>query len=215
MFTWLYPLLTTLLLASWSDVAHACKCAEPKGPSDALASAQAVFQGEVSAIRESGEDLIVTLRVPKAWKGIVSAEQVRVRTRKDSAACGFRFVQGEHYLVYAQALDPEQDGVALQVLRCGRTRALADAEPDLRELGLGAIPVELHAPHEETEPKSNAVERRRDQPAAGGCASCSAHPARAASRLGISVIAGLGLLLHWRRGRPQRGVKKRRRQHRG
>ena len=200
MFTWLLPLLTTLLWASWSEVAHACKCTEPAPPSAELASAQAVFQGEVATIVESGDDLVVTLRVPKAWKGIDSAEETRVLTRKDSAACGFPFAQGEHYLVYAQALAPARDGVALQVLRCGRTRALAEAEDDLRELGLGSIPVDINAPHELVEQdKKTTVERRRDQPAAGGCASCSVGDPRAPSRAGMVACVTLGLMIAWRR----------------
>ena len=201
MFTWLLPLLTTLLMLSWSEVAHACKCAEPPPPSDALASAQAVFQGEVSAIQESGNDVVVTLRVPKAWKGIDSAEETRVRTRKDSAACGFPFVQGEHYLVYAQALEPAQDGVALQVLRCGRTRLLAEAEEDVKQLGLGAIPVSVNAPNEVLdEGTKNAVERKRDQPAAGGCASCSVGAPRPLSaRPAGGMAVALCLLIALRR----------------
>jgi hypothetical protein len=144
----------------------------------------------------------VTLRVPKAWKGIDSAEQARVRTRKDSAACGFPFALGEHYLVYAQELSPAQDGVALQVLRCGRTRALAEAEADVRELGLGAIPVEVNAPHEVGEDeKKTVVERKRDQPAAGGCASCSVRAGGSVSRVGVALCVGLGLLFAARRRR--------------
>jgi len=204
MFTWLLPLLTALLFVSWSEVAHACKCVEPPPPSAALASAQAVFQGEVAAIKESGHELIVTLRVPKAWKGIDSAEEIRVLTRKDSAACGYPFAQGVHYLVYAQALEPAQDGVELQVLRCGRTRPLAEAEEDLRELGLGAIPVSVNAPNEVVEPeKKSALERKRDQPAAGGCASCSVGVPRGRPRLALGLGLALGLVamrLRRRRG---------------
>jgi hypothetical protein len=202
MFTWLLPLLTTLLMMSWSEVAHACKCAEPPPPSAALESAQAVFEGEVAAITESGSELVVTLRVPRAWKGIDSAEEIRVLTRKDSAACGFPFAQGEHYLVYAQALEPARDGSALQVLRCGRTRALAEAEEDVRELGLGAIPVRANAPNEVgADEKKTVVERKRDQPAAGGCASCTVGAPQELGRGALVlgwVIVFVGL---WRWGR--------------
>jgi hypothetical protein len=196
MFTWLFALLTALCALAWSPVAHACKCAEPEPPSAALASAQAVFQGEVAALQEIDNALVVTLRVPKAWKGIVSAEEARVRTRKDSAACGYPFAVGENYLVYAQALEPAEDGVSLQVLRCGRTRPLAEAEEDLRALGLGAIPVSAQAPNEvQPDEKKTVVERKRDAPAAGGCASCSALGGeRAPSRVGLLVCLGLGAL---------------------
>jgi hypothetical protein len=202
MFTWLLALLTTLCALSWSPVAYACKCAEPEAPNAALASAKAVFQGEVSAIQDSGNELTVTLRVPRAWKGIDSAEEAKVRTRKDSAACGFPFTIGENYLVYASALEPAQDGVSLQVLRCGRTRALAEAEDDMRQLGLGAIPVSAQAPNEILpEDKKTVVERKRDQPAAGGCASCSIGERRSLGRAGVLVCLGLLALVFCRRGR--------------
>jgi hypothetical protein len=200
MFTWHFALLTTLCALLWSPVAHACKCAEPEAPGAALASANAVFQGEVSAIQETGNELVVTLQVPRAWKGIESAEQVRVRTRKDSAACGFPFTHGENYLVYAQALEAAQDGVALQVLRCGRTRPLAEAEDDMRQLGMGAIPVNVQAPNEvSADEKKTVVERKRDQPAAGGCASCSVGERRELGRAGLFVYLSLGALVMRRR----------------
>lgn len=200
MFTWLFALLTTLCALFWSPVAYACKCAEPEAPSAALASAKAVFQGEVSAIQDSGHELVVTLQVPRAWKGIVSAEEVKIRTRRDSAACGFPFAVGENYLVYASALEPAQDGASLQVLRCGRTRPLAEAEDDMRELGLGAIPVSAQAPNEVLpEDKKTVVERKRDQPAAGGCASCSVGAPRSLGRAGELLCLGL-LAFALRRG---------------
>jgi hypothetical protein len=175
MFTWFIALLTTLCALSWSPVVFACKCAEPEPPKAALAKAQAVFQGEVASIDDSGDALVVTLRVPRAWKGIDSAEVAKVRTRKESAACGYPFALGENYLVYAAALEPAESGVSLQVAHCSRTRLFAEAEEDVHELGMGAIPVKLQAPEEATadDQKPNAVERKRDQPAAGGCASCS------------------------------------------
>jgi MYXO-CTERM domain-containing protein len=97
-------------------------------------------------------------------------------------------------------LEPAQEGVALQVLRCGRTRVLAEAEADLRELGLGAIPVNVNVPNEvPDEEKKNVVERKRDQPAAGGCASCSVGAPRGARSLGIVVALALGLMVGLRR----------------
>jgi hypothetical protein len=177
MFTWLFALLTALCALLWTpavSVAHACKCAEPEAPSAALASAQAVFQGEVAAIDDSGSERLVTLHVPKAWKGIESAEEVRVSTRKESAACGFPFELGQSYMIYAQKVEPTLPGVSLQVLRCGRTRPIAEAEADIHELGMGAIPVNVNAPNEvPPEEQKTAIERKRDQPAAGGCASCN------------------------------------------
>ena len=199
MFTWLCALLTTLCALLWSPVAYACKCAEPEAPSAALASAKAVFQGEVSAIQDTGNELVVTLRVPRAWKGIDSAEEAKVRTRRDSAACGYPFTVGENYLVYASELEPAQDGVSLQVLRCGRTRPLAEADDDIRELGLGAIPVAPEAPNEILpEGKKSVVERKRDQPAAGGCASCSVGDRRSLGTVGSLVCLGLLALVFGR-----------------
>ena len=207
MFTWLFALLTALCALLWTPlvpIAHACKCAEPEGPSAALASAQAVFQGEVSAIDDSGAERVVTLRVPKAWKGIESAEEVQIRTRKESAACGYPFELGQSYLIYASKLaEPSQPAVTLQVARCGRTRPIAEADADIHELGMGSIPVSVNAPKEVTaEEQKTTVERRRDQPAAGGCASCAVGEGGGSSDLAaLLAIGSFGAVLLRRRWR--------------
>jgi hypothetical protein len=206
MFTWLFALLTLLGTLAWTPLAHACKCAAPDAPAAALQSAQAVFEGEVVAIDEHDSDLLVSLRVPRAWKGIDSAEQVRVRTRRESAACGYPFSLGETYLIYAEPAQPAQGDVALSVARCGRTRPISEAHDDLLALGLGSIPVSSTAEGEVLEDeKTNVVERRRDQPAAGGCASCSLGAQRT-SRTGPAAAAawlalGAGLVLRLQRRR--------------
>jgi hypothetical protein len=134
----------------------------------------------------------VKLAVVRAWKGVES-ETVEVLTASDGAACGYAFVQGGSYLVYASA---ESDG--LRVNSCSRTRSMADAGEDMAVLGMGATPVDPKAPSPTPEP-----ERPKALPARGGCASCAVQsgPSAAAGGL-LFATAALGLCLRLRR--PQR-----------
>ena len=190
MFVWVVPVFAALCAWLWAPAAHACKCAEPEAPAAASASAAAVFEGQVSRISAAETDtVVVELKVARAWKG-VTTEQVSVRTRAESAACGYPFQAGQSYLVYAQA-----DASGLQVQHCGRTRPIEEAREDVVALGMGTVPVATQVPDE---PK-NAVTAQQERPAAGGCASCSVAGARSAR--GLMLALGLGLIGVWRRRR--------------
>ncbi len=70
----------------------------------------------------------------KSWKG-VSEKTVSVLTYSDGAACGYYFVKGESYLVYAYGKARLTTGV------CTRTSHLSLAQRDLIELDHGAFPL--------------------------------------------------------------------------
>ena len=103
-------------------------------PSEGLSSSHAVFSGEVTDIKPNEATrfggLEVTLRVKRLWKGEPKAE-IKVHTAGSSAACGYTFVKGETYLVYAlrDHADP------MRVSLCSRTKHIDDAKEDLRFLG--------------------------------------------------------------------------------
>jgi hypothetical protein len=189
--------------------AHACKCAEPPAPNDAATSAAAVFEGRVTKLTPSGMDLVVELNVVRSWKG-VTAEHILVRTRSESAACGFPFAIDESYLVYADA-SPEQPNLpSLSVLHCGRTRLMVDADADVTELGMGSVPVsptpsELAQESKPAAPPSpptndGVLGTQQNKPAAGGCASCQIASASGSPSRGACVFAGvLACLLRSRR----------------
>lgn len=194
----------------------ACKCAPPPGVPDALREATAVFEGRVTQQSAQDLELEVTLNVVQAWKG-VQTETIRVRTRADSAACGVPFATGESYLVYATQRAAGNSGTALEVLRCGRTRAASEAAEDYARLGIGVVPVSprepagsgapAKKPHEPSAAAASASSQQLD-PAAGGCASCAlvGTPAGAGARgdsargLGWAVLGvALGALQRARR----------------
>jgi hypothetical protein len=99
-----------------------------------LESATAVFSGKVSKIEDVGEhELAVTVEVASAWKG-VAKEVIVVHTAKDGATCGYHFEKGKAYLIYASGKEREKETI-LSASLCSRTRLLADADEDVKELG--------------------------------------------------------------------------------
>ena len=116
-----------------------CKCAPPPAPREALAGADAVFRGEVVAVRDTVADVhgvgraapgrVATLRVTARWKG-AAADTVQVLTGAGGGDCGVPFLPVGAYLVYASA-----DGTALRTTSCTRTRPAIEAEADLAAIG--------------------------------------------------------------------------------
>jgi hypothetical protein len=128
-----------------------------------LEEATAVFEGRVDSV--SAEDLVaVRFSVTRAFKGVES-ETIQIRTRENSAACGYRFVEGQTYLVYAYGEEGD-----LRVGLCSRTRLVEEAAEDVTELGAGVTPVDPNGP-----PEFEPYQGDEVPPASGGCASCTAH----------------------------------------
>ena len=104
-----------------------------------LAGATAVFSGRVTAIsRERARYSYqrVTFQVEQRWKGAVADETV-IFTGSGGGDCGYNFVQGAEYLVYAYDSGGEFRPAGLQTGICLRTRPLSNAAEDLRDLGPG------------------------------------------------------------------------------
>jgi MYXO-CTERM domain-containing protein len=164
---WIAVLFLGLASLAYAPEARACSCMRLT-PSEGLTSSYAVFTGEVSAIEKNTATkfggLEVTLRVKRMWKGEPS-EELKVHTAGSSAACGYSFVKGTTYLVYAvrDEADP------LRVSLCSRTAPLDQAKEDLDYLG---------KPEHDFEGKK----RRRD---------CSV----ASGEAGTSAVASFALLL--------------------
>jgi len=129
-----------LLVMAVSNSAWACSCVPPPPPKQALAKSAAVFAGKVTDVKRDGFQLRVTFEVSKAWKG-TKGKTVEVTTATESAACGYGFKKGTSYLVYCYA--PKAKGKKATVLStniCTRTKTLASAKGDLKELGPGKKP---------------------------------------------------------------------------
>ena len=140
-------LVSVLWLLGSTGQAYACSCAEPGSPVEALETSAAVFAGRVVSVEGafdpdeapySPEDrTTVEFEVGAVWKGVVH-ERMYVTTRPDGASCGFAFVEGEEYVVYAHD-SAEVDG-GYGVYRCSRTALLSQAQADIDALGAGDAP---------------------------------------------------------------------------
>lgn len=130
---WLVVFCLGLASLTHPSEASACSCMQ-LSPSEGLSSSYAVFTGEVIEIQPNDATrfggLEITLRVKQVWKGELD-EQIKVHTAGSSAACGYGFVKGSTYLVYAV----RDDADPLRVSLCSRTAPIEDAKEDLVFLG--------------------------------------------------------------------------------
>jgi hypothetical protein len=119
----------------------ACMCREEKMPfSESVASADAVFEGQVVALRMLEEPrheegtfvlkVLVSLRVLRSWKG-VDGNLVNLLNGSGLGDCGYDFRLGGGYVVFAHR---DKNG-RLAASVCGRTIPLGDASKTLRRLG--------------------------------------------------------------------------------
>lgn len=89
----------------------------------------AVFSGEVIEIIQSDENTkTIKLKLVESWK-MALGEMVTVTTANDSAMCGYEFVIGKKYLVYANESSGE-----LFVNNCSRTSEFALTSKDFKYL---------------------------------------------------------------------------------
>ena len=122
-----------------SQRAYCCVCEPEVDPRQALQEATAVFVGRVMfkevIFRKVGEndqkmsfvpEAQVKFEVEKSWKGGENRELI---VRTSAGDCGYQFTVGERYLVYAYNQD------ILTTSGCTRTKSLAQATADLKELG--------------------------------------------------------------------------------
>jgi hypothetical protein len=145
----LLSLLTFLLAAP-----PCFECPPVASVSESLRNSSSVFTGEVISEEyrdikedspgkpENGKTLVIRFKVQRWWKGSRANEvtlYTSLRKYPDGSesfmAEDFRFQKGESYLVYAQGRAEK-----LWTSECTRTRKLAGAENDLRELGDGEAP---------------------------------------------------------------------------
>ena len=147
----LVALLLTVQLAAGGGRAHACSCAEPAPPLEALDEAAAVFSGTVVSFEtftfevDFGSGMSdtfwsVEFDVDAVWKG-PGALTTFVYVWH-GPACGYgNFEVGTDFLVYAHQRDfPGVHADTLFVSSCSRTRPLEHAGEDLEALGDGQAP---------------------------------------------------------------------------
>lgn len=134
-------LVVCAVAALWPSAADACTCARSGSACEEFSRVDAVFVGRVIGIQDSNESpklgtRRVQIAVVEALRG-VNPGTVNVRTYPaNGGSCGYPFVEGETYLVYA--FQPEA-GVLVATM-CGRTRVAADVPDEIAYLRTLARP---------------------------------------------------------------------------
>ncbi len=131
----------------------ACSCVEPGAPVVEFTQYEAVFTGKVIAVTAKPSPAIallgrllsrigqyptflysdrfwgndVTFTVNKSWKGVTTTK-VTIHTGSGGGDCGYGFIQGDDYLVYAYNA---QNGDRLGASICSRTTVVSSAAEDL------------------------------------------------------------------------------------
>jgi hypothetical protein len=121
-------------------VSYACSCVPIGSVDKELKEAKAVFSGKVIEIKQNKRAgyYSVLFEVSKTWKG-VKTNQIIIKTGLGGGDCGFSFVKGQNYLVYAH--ESEMYGKkSLNAIICSRTNELSSSQEDLTLLGDGKVP---------------------------------------------------------------------------
>jgi hypothetical protein len=127
-------LFAVAVLATSSNRAEACECSLGGPPCQNFFEAAAVFAGTVQAIEDTTAPEHGFLRrrvrfaLDRAFRG-VAGTSVEVTTGQGGGDCGYAFVVGKSYLVYAYRTTSTHE---LAVSICSRTQRLDAADEDLR-----------------------------------------------------------------------------------
>ncbi len=167
--------MALLALLAGAEPAHACTCAPSGSPTEALAEADAVFAGEVTAVRplghppfrlSSADPVAVEFKVSQIWKG-PRRDILTVETEWSEISCGYEFKKGGTYIVYAR------DG---STGLCSRTSPAWRAFADFAALGPGQKP--------ETLPGTEMAGR-------GTCAGAASAGPKSVDIASLSLLAGV------------------------
>jgi len=139
-----------ILFAGGVAVTSGCYCAFYTDLKVCLAQADAAFAGTVVKIEEIYPAMVgtnrmwsrwkVTLRVSQTWKG-TNAPELAVRTDMADNNCGYYFLKGSNYVVFASSGGAVGTGSAeMFTSNCNGTRTWAEVASDLAQLGEGRTP---------------------------------------------------------------------------
>jgi len=181
---WFILLVLGLASLAPASEARACSCMKLT-PAEGLSSSNVVFSGVVTQIEKNEATrfggIEVTLRVKEVWKGAPS-EEIKVHTAGSSAACGYPFVVGTTYLVYA--LNDEAD--PMRVSLCSRTAPIESAKEDIDFLGKPSN-------------RFDDVARKKNSESKGGCSALPGSTEGIGAAWIALMLAGVGLQLRRRR----------------
>ncbi|MBT2639804.1 hypothetical protein [Bacillus sp. ISL-39] len=152
-----FSFLGLFLIASFPAVTSACSCAELPTAAEELEQFEAIFSGKVMEIKEEKVKGYMTKKVvfevANIWKGMKES-QITITTGLGGGDCGFRFIEGQEYLVYANESDM-YGAKSLTTIMCDRTNTLSTLQDDLKLLGAGEAPtkkVDLSSSNENRKP---------------------------------------------------------------
>lgn len=142
--------LALIALALWPSASRAqpCACAASSPPPMAARESDAVFEGQVTGVREGTYESArgaspgrwVSLLVLREWKGATAGTTRQVFT---PTGCAVGFETGTSWLVYARRA---ADNHELRTTRCQRTRRAAEAREDVAALGVPGTQIAVAAP---------------------------------------------------------------------
>jgi hypothetical protein len=123
-------LLVAAVLLAGVRSADACTCARQGPACEDYWTADAIFRGRVDAVDRAAPDdplrgRLVRFTVLEPFKGLTDPV-IEVRTAGSRATCGYPFVKGREYVVYARRV-----GGALTTGACSRTMPADRAHADL------------------------------------------------------------------------------------
>ncbi|MFJ7666649.1 hypothetical protein ACIQXI_06045 [Lysinibacillus sp. NPDC097195] len=138
-------LVFIFMIVSFPSITSACSCADLPSVEQEFERSIAVFSGKVIEIKEKrslkGYTLhSVLFEVTNTWKG-VKQSQLILSTGQGDGDCGYPFIKGQEYLVYADD-SSVYGGKSLVTVTCDRTNILSTSQEDLEILGAGQPPIE-------------------------------------------------------------------------
>ncbi|MGE7944818.1 hypothetical protein ACQKNB_22425 [Lysinibacillus xylanilyticus] len=133
------------MIGSFPSITSACSCADLPSVEEEFERAKAVFSGKVVDIKEKLSlkgytTKSVLFEVTNTWKG-VEQSQIIITTGQGGGDCGYNFIKGEEYLVYANE-SIMYEAKSLVSTMCDRTGVLSSSQEDLEVLGEGQPPIE-------------------------------------------------------------------------
>jgi hypothetical protein len=139
----LFCMVICMFIVTIPLTASACSCAERPSVESEFNQSKMVFSGIVKDIEENKSlsgyaTKSILFEVTKTWKGI-DETQVIVTTGQGGGDCGYNFVEGIEYVVYANESSMYADDVFSTGI-CDRTAELTSASEDLDILGEGKTP---------------------------------------------------------------------------
>lgn len=107
-----------------------CVCDDKQDVKSAVLNATAVIQGQVEdTIWLNPFDYLVKIRVYRSWKGS-DEPYLWIASTKFEKECGFNFITGHVYLIYAHSVTAN----LLAVSMCSRTKAWEEVTNQEHEL---------------------------------------------------------------------------------